>query len=115
MNIRKKFTLVLLISILFLQMNLRQDVRADSAIANLVLKTNGGGYRPDYAWFIAQDLREIGIEITIRVEEWSVFVGTLLVSHDYDMGIVALTGGSRSPDMRSVYSEEGNLNIFGLE
>ena len=86
-----------------------------TSIANLVFKTNGGGTRPDYGLFIAQYLRDIGIEVEVKVEEWSVFVGTLLLTHDYDIGIVGLTGGGASPDMRSSYSETGSLNLFQLD
>ncbi len=84
-------------------------------LANLVLKTNGGGVRPDYALFIADYLRDIGIEVEIKIEEWSVFVGALLVTHDYDMGIVSISGGGASPDMRNIYTEAGNMNLCGLD
>jgi len=93
-----------------------QNSTAAKAIGNLVLKTNGGGVRPDYAWFIAKDLRDIGIEVTIRVEEWSVFYGTLMKTHDYDMGIVSVSGGSiKVPDMRNLFTKDGNLNVFGID
>ena len=84
-------------------------------IANLVFKTNGGGIRPDYGLFIAQYLRDIGIDLEVKIEEWSVFVGELLVTHDYDCGIVGIQGGALSPEFRSAYTEGGSLNLFGLE
>ena len=40
----------------------------------LILKTNGGGVSPDICLYFAQYLRELGIEVTIKVEEWTVFV-----------------------------------------
>lgn len=106
------FTLILIFS---LQVGFTQNTEAATAIANLVLKTNGGGVRPDYGLYIAQYLRVIGIEIEIKVEEWTVFVGALMITHDYDMGIVGLSGGASTPDMRDLYTEEGNMNIFGLD
>jgi peptide/nickel transport system substrate-binding protein len=85
-------------------------------IANLVFKTNSGNpVRGDYGLFIAQYLRDIGIELEVKLEEWSVFVGELTLSHDYDCGIVGISGGAISPDFRSAYSEDGTLNLFGLE
>ena len=39
-------------------------------IAYLVLKTNGGGVFPDYGLYIAEHLREIGIEVVVKIEEW---------------------------------------------
>ena len=83
-------------------------------IANLVCKTNGGGVRPDYCLYIAQYLREIGIEIEVRVEEWTVFVGTLMLTRDFDIGVVGLSGGGASPDMVDIYGEDGSLNVFGM-
>lgn len=85
-------------------------------IANLVFKTNSGNpVRGDYGLFIAQYLRDIGIELEVKLEEWSVFVGELLVTHDYDCGIVGISGGAISPQFMSAYTEDGTLNMFGLE
>ncbi|MCG3221163.1 MAG: hypothetical protein H7641_07250, partial [Candidatus Heimdallarchaeota archaeon] len=89
--------------------------KGQTVLANLVFKTNGGGTRPDYGLFIAQYLRDIGIDLEVKVEEWSVFVGELIATHDYDMGCVALTGGGATPDSRSVYTEDGSLNAFQLD
>ncbi|MHA2308578.1 MAG: ABC transporter substrate-binding protein [Candidatus Heimdallarchaeaceae archaeon] len=47
--------------------------------------------------------------------EWSVFVGELIATHDYDLGCVALTNGGSTPEARSVYTEEGSLNLFQLD
>ncbi len=84
-------------------------------IAYLTFKTSGGGVRPDYGFHISHDLSKIGIQVTVKVEEWSVFVGTLLLTHDFDLVVVGLSGGGSSPDMRSVYTADGSLNIFQLD
>ncbi|MHA1398597.1 MAG: ABC transporter substrate-binding protein [Candidatus Heimdallarchaeaceae archaeon] len=83
-------------------------------IAHLTFKTVGGGTWGDLGLYIAQYLRDIGIEVEIKIEEWSVFVGSLILTHDYDIGIVGLSGGGASPDMRDVYTSTGSLNCFGL-
>ncbi|MCG3226014.1 MAG: hypothetical protein H7645_03785 [Candidatus Heimdallarchaeota archaeon] len=80
----------------------------------LTLKTNGGGVRPNYALIIADQLEEIGIKVTLKVEIWGIFVGQLVYTHDYDLLIVALSGGAEDPDSRSVYTEDGSLNIWNL-
>ena len=90
------------------------QVNGAEPIANIVFKTNAGGVRTYYGMFIAQYLRNIGIEVEVKIIEWSMFVGTLLISHDYDIGIVALTPDYPVPDMRAIYTEEGYLNMFGL-
>ncbi len=81
----------------------------------LDLKTNSGGVRPDYCDMIAVYLRELGIEVNVIVEEWSVFLGTtLLLTHNYDIGVVALSGGGAYPGSKNVWTTTGSLNIFGL-
>jgi len=52
--------------------------------------------------------------VQVKVEEWTVFIGCLLQTHDYDMVIIGFSGGS-SPDMRDIYTEDGSLNMFGLD
>ena len=80
----------------------------------LVLKTSSGGLRPDYASFISQYLKEIGIEVEVIIQEWSVFVGELTLSHDYDLAVVGISSGSLSPNYGSMYTEDGVLNMFSL-
>ncbi|MCE7741714.1 MAG: hypothetical protein GOP50_04590 [Candidatus Heimdallarchaeota archaeon] len=80
---------------------------------NMVLKTNGGGIRPDVCSYIANQLEAINIDVELKVEEWVVFLGTLLLNQDFDLAYVGLTGGA-TPDLRDIYTEEGSLNIFGI-
>ena len=81
---------------------------------NLVMKVGGGGVRPDYGLYITQYLREIGIEVEVKVEEWTVFIGTIIVTHDFDLVILGLSGGNSILDLREIYTEDGGLNLFGL-
>jgi len=109
------FALFILSSLLIMSAYNASNISAEQQpIANLVFKTNGGGVRPDYGLYIAQYLRDIGIQVEVKVEEWSVFVGELILTHDFDIGVVGLSGGGASPDMRDVYTEGGSLNLFGL-
>ncbi len=87
---------------------------AQEPFANLVFKTYGGGRWADVALYIAQYLRDIGVDIEIKMLEWSIFIGELVASHDYDLGIVGIQGGGASPDSRSIFTEAGSLNLFGL-
>jgi len=64
--------------------------------------------------FIALYLRDIGIEVDVKIEEWAVFLGTLILTHDYDIGTGGIGGSVSSPDLRHMYTEEGSLNIFQL-
>jgi len=109
------FTIFILANLLVMSgFNSNVTVTGAQSIANLVFKTNGGGVRPDYGLFIAQYLRDLGIEVEVKIEEWSVFVGTLILTHDYDIGMVSLSGGGASPDMRDIYTEDGSLNCYQL-
>ena len=84
-------------------------------IADIIFKTNSGGIRPDYGTYIANYLDDININVTIVIEEWSVFVGTLLVTHDFDLAYVGLSQKSTKPDLSSIFRESGSLNAAGIE
>ena len=116
MGLTNKRAKVIFISclIIFSSFNLGTKGEGATAIANLVFKMDGGGTRPDVGMFIAQYLRNIGIEVEVRIVEWAIFVGTLLLTHDYDIGIVGYTPDFNTPDCRKMFTEEGALNIFGL-
>ena len=108
------FALFILSSLIAMSAFNSNTMAQQQPIANLTFKTNGGGVRPDYGLYIAQYLRDIGIEVEVKVEEWVVFLGTLFLTHNYDIGVVGLSGGGAYPGARDVYMEDGSLNIFGL-
>ncbi len=108
------FALFILSSLIVMSAFNANTLQAQEPIANLTFKTNGGGVRPDYGLYIAQYLRDIGIEVEVRVEEWVVFLGTLFLTHNYDLGCVGLSGGGSTPGARDVWMEDGSLNVFGL-
>ncbi|MCE7741205.1 MAG: hypothetical protein GOP50_01990, partial [Candidatus Heimdallarchaeota archaeon] len=89
------------------------NAEIEGCIANLVLKTTGGGVRPDYGLYIAQYLRSLGIEVEVKVDEWFPWP-YLIPYHDYDLGIMSISGGGLTPDMRELYTEDGDLNVFLL-
>ena len=110
------FTVIILSSLAVMSVyNANNTYAGVQPLANLVFKTNGGGVRPDYGLYIAQYLREIGVEVEVKVEEWTVFIGTLLLTRDFDLGVVGLSGGGASPDMLDILGEDGSLNCFGMD
>lgn len=79
-------------------------------IANLVLRTNGGGVFPDYGWGIAQCLSRIGIEVEVKISEWTEFIGVLCTTHDYDLAITEIVFPPDDFDPFShFYSKNNNL------
>lgn len=38
-----------------------------------------------------------------------------MLTRDFDIGVVGLSGGGASPDMYDIYGEDGSLNIFGMD
>jgi len=110
----KIISFVILFVITFSVINQKQSNGAVILI-NAVLKTNGGGMYPDYGLMIQQDLRDIGIEIEIKVEEWTVFMGTLSLTHDYDIGIRTLDFSLLDPDPTGYYSTENPQNPENLD
>lgn len=82
---------------------------------NLVLKTNGGGIYPDYGLFVAQQLRKLGIEVEVTIEEWATFVGTLCITRDFDLGIRTFDFSTLDPDPTKHFSVASDMNYEGLE
>lgn len=96
--------------------NTQNAAEVDSVMGlNLVLKTHGEGVAPDIALYIADYLEDIGIDVTVVIEEWSVFMGSVFYNYDFDLAVVNLVGGGETPDYRNAYTEDGWLNIFGLK
>ena len=114
---RKKLVIsfILLSSLIFVSAYNTNNTQGAATLANLVFKTAGGGSWTDYGLFVAQYLRDIGVDIEVKVVEWSVFVGDLVSSYDFDMAFVGLIGGGATPDMRDVFTETGSLNAFGIK
>ncbi|MCE7741123.1 MAG: hypothetical protein GOP50_01570, partial [Candidatus Heimdallarchaeota archaeon] len=119
MNVKRKLFLVFMIIGLFISSSKVGtpfiNATYTPTFAHLVFKTSGGGVRPDYGLLIASDLAKIGIDVTVIVEEWSVFVGTLLLTHDFDLVVVGFSGAGASPDLRHIYTVNGSLNLFQLD
>ncbi|MHA1418683.1 MAG: ABC transporter substrate-binding protein [Candidatus Heimdallarchaeaceae archaeon] len=75
-------------------------------IACLTLKASGGGLHPDYGLYIAGYLREIGIEVIVRVEDWPVYIGAPCCTFDYDLAII---------DIEFPYGEFNPFSLFHSE
>jgi ABC-type transport system substrate-binding protein len=110
---REKWFALVLLFILGLRFANHFEVNSQDPIANLVMETNGGGVRPDYGLFIAQYLRDIGIEIEVKVEEWAIWIPPF-TTHNYDIGLYRFGGGGAYPGARDIWTSDGSLNIFGL-
>ncbi|MCK4896144.1 MAG: hypothetical protein KAS47_05000, partial [Candidatus Heimdallarchaeota archaeon] len=82
-------------------------------IAELVLRTTGGGVRPDYGLYIAQYLREIDIEVVVKVQEWSNF-DDIFVSSDFDLAIASYDFPHDYPEPEIFFSEYGGKNYCKL-
>lgn len=97
-------------------------------IGVLVLRTDGGGVRPDMGLYISQYLRDIGFDVEVKIADWITFAGVLCIPFEYDLGILEFNAGyfafgknrypryifGSSPDMRAIYTENGLMNIFNL-
>ncbi len=80
----------------------------------LVLRTISGGFYPNYGFCVAQDLRDINIEVEVKVEPWwGLNLLETLWTDDFDMAISCFSN-VKTPDMREYYTEEGEFNLFHL-
>ncbi|MCE7749116.1 MAG: hypothetical protein GPJ51_12005 [Candidatus Heimdallarchaeota archaeon] len=119
---RKKRILVSLIVILMISSSSKFLVNSfvyHEPIAKISIKTNGGGIRPDYALYIADYLKDIGIEVSLKIEEWTVFWGVLLETHNYDLGLIKAVKSfgpwPTPPSPDDLFTLSGSLNIFGID
>ena len=69
MNLKKTLGLLFVIFTFFVGLTSVQPLQASEPFFNLKLKANSGGVRPDYGLFIAVNLRKVGIEIDVKVDE----------------------------------------------
>ncbi len=82
-------------------------------IAYLVLKTNGGGVFPDYGLYIAEHLREIGIEVVVKIEEWIEYIYPFRPIA-YDLAIKELDFKNGVFDPYPYFSKDISPNYYGL-
>jgi len=76
---------------------------------------NAGGIVPNYILGSVDYLADLGLNVKIENLAWDVFINRLSVTKDYDLAFLGFSGGGYSPDMRDIYTENGSLNIFGLD
>ena len=114
MKTKMKLISILFITTFFLTTVIRQSKAEIIPPTGLTLKTNGGGIYPDYCLYIANYLKELGIHIEVRVEEWTVFVGTLCITHDFDFGIRTYDFSMLDPDPTTHFSVNGANEYTGL-
>ncbi|MFW9922718.1 MAG: ABC transporter substrate-binding protein [Candidatus Thorarchaeota archaeon] len=81
----------------------------------LVAKTNYGGVRPDYLYILQDQLLEIGINLTVIELDWITFLTDMMTTRDFDICYTDMTGNEKNLDYTTVYSENGNLNVFGYD
>ncbi len=114
MRREQKFIGLLIVIIIALGFIPFEASKGVEAFGSLIFKTNGGGIYPDYGLYIASYLREIGIDIEVKVEEWTVFVGTLCLTSDFDMGFRTFDFSILDPDTTKHFSVESDKNYEGL-
>jgi len=72
-------------------------------IAELTLRVPGGSIIADYGLYIVRDLRDLGVEVQVQMQEWLQFVGQVLYTHDYDMFILSGSGPPSNIELAHVY------------
>lgn len=67
-----------------------------------ILTNNGNKQRADAATIIQKRLRQIGIDVQIRLVEWSAFISNFIDTHNFDAVILGW-GLSPEPDQYSIW------------
>ncbi|MBY9001591.1 MAG: hypothetical protein KGD64_11780, partial [Candidatus Heimdallarchaeota archaeon] len=68
-------------------------------------------YYGDYARSIAQDMREIGIDVTDLPSEYAVFLDTIFSDKEFDLAILELES-TTAPHLEFLFKQGASLNIF---
>ncbi len=97
-NLRLLFSIMITVSLVtnqFIPSSLGGD-----ALLNIVFDTNlQGSSRPDFGLFVAQYVRDIGIELEVRWDDWHHHYPYYPYPHDItDLGAVKLAFKNREPD-----------------
>ncbi|MHA2255773.1 MAG: hypothetical protein ACXAAM_06865, partial [Candidatus Heimdallarchaeaceae archaeon] len=113
---KRKVCLSICIIVIILpnSIHLQSNVKADSYFFSLVAKTIGGGVKPDYLLIAANHLKEIGIDIEVKVEEWSLFVGDLFNIDNCDIFLRKIKFQYNDPDPSAFFSENGMFKDISL-
>lgn len=83
-------------------------------IASLTILAGGIKYR-DIALNIQENLQLINITVILDYEASFADFITRLLDRDFDLAIVGISAGqSDDPDVSDIYTENGSLNIFGI-
>lgn len=69
----------------------------------------------DYFNFFKQQLARCGIQLDIRVVDWSTYINEILIQRNFDITYIGLYGGGLDPDFTGIYNENGSLNISGYD
>ncbi len=68
-------------------------------------------YYEEYSKSIAQDMREIGIDVTELPTEYAVFLENIFSDKDFDLAIIELEG-TTAPHLEFLFKQGASLNIF---
>ncbi len=79
-----------------------QSRLVDETIFTLNYLPGGGGVRPDVCLYIAMYMRELGIEVVVKVEEWSAWYIPPEFD-DYDLGDFRIYMNRLEPDFNYLY------------
>ncbi|MHA1483396.1 MAG: ABC transporter substrate-binding protein, partial [Candidatus Heimdallarchaeaceae archaeon] len=68
-------------------------------------------YYEEYSKSMAQDMREIGIDVTELPSEYAVFLENIFRDKDFDLAIIELEG-TTAPHLEYLFKQGASLNVF---
>ncbi len=117
---KKAITIIVLVlivlasfsSVIYFLMNNQENNRGLFGVSlRYYTKGTENLYYEDYAKFIAQDMREIGIDVTDLPLEYAVFLETIFRDKEFDLAIIELEG-TTAPHLEYLFKQGASLNIF---
>jgi ABC-type transport system substrate-binding protein len=116
---RKRRYLFVTISILFIGSSFlilnNKKVESVDPLFTLNFKTIDEAPYPEYAYLIKQQLKRIGINVEIEIQNWGDFIDSFVVYHDFDIISIGYYANNLRNFFYEIYSENGSANYLGYD
>ncbi len=111
--VKKTYLTILIICIFLGSISQNSEKASFEPLAKLILKTNSG-YAYEYSSIVQQYLKQIGLDVSIIVEDTFNFDSYLKDSTCFDLAVIQYPDRVVEHDLYKYYLEGAQYNIFGI-
>ncbi|MHA1691690.1 MAG: hypothetical protein ACTSU7_08630 [Candidatus Heimdallarchaeaceae archaeon] len=110
---KRKIFVILFISLFVLTIFATFVTAENEEFATLTLLVNNNTNR-EIALNIKENLQNVSITVILDYEASFVEFINRLFDRDFDLAVVGMSGSTDNPDVSAIYTENGSMNIFGI-